>query len=73
LTYFVTAKITHTTLSHIELLQALLSAFGMPMYTKKKVLLLDTLREFFLQKNKEGKPQCAGARRITTAIMYRYC
>jgi general secretion pathway protein A len=52
---FVTAKITHTTLSHIELLQALLSAFGMPMYTKKKVLLLDTLREFFLQKNKEGK------------------
>ena len=52
---FVTAKLTHTTLSHIELLQALLSAFGMPMYTKKKVLLLDTLREFFLQKNKEGK------------------
>ena len=52
---FVTAKLTHTTLSHIELLQALLSAFGMPMYTKKKVLMLDTLREFFLQKNKEGK------------------
>ncbi len=52
---YVVAKLTHTTLSHIELLQALLSAFGMPMYTKKKVLLLDTLREFFLQKNKERK------------------
>jgi general secretion pathway protein A len=52
---YVTAKLTHTTLSHIELLQALLSAFGMPNYTKKKVLLLDTLRKFFMQKNKEGK------------------
>jgi type II secretory pathway predicted ATPase ExeA len=52
---YVTANLTHTTLSHIELLQALCSAFGMPNYTKKKVLLLDTLREFFLQKNKEGK------------------
>jgi len=52
---YVTAKLTHTTLSHIELLQALLSAFGMPNYTKKKVLLLDTLREFFLKKNEEGK------------------
>jgi type II secretory pathway predicted ATPase ExeA len=52
---FITAKLTHTTLSHIELLQALLSAFGMPNYTKKKVLLLDTLREFFLKKHKEGK------------------
>ncbi|TDJ45260.1 MAG: FHA domain-containing protein [Gammaproteobacteria bacterium] len=52
---FITAKLTHTTLSPIELLQALLSAFGMPNYTKKKVLLLDTLREFFLQKHKEGK------------------
>jgi len=52
---YVTAKITHTTLSHIELLQALLSAFGMPNYSRKKVLLLDTLREFFLKKNEEGK------------------
>jgi general secretion pathway protein A len=52
---YVTAKITHTTLSHIELLQALLSAFGMPNYSRKKVLLLDTLREFFLKKNNEGK------------------
>jgi len=52
---YVTAKLTHTTLTHIELLQALLSEFGMPNYTKKKVLLLDTLRDFFLQQNKQGK------------------
>ncbi len=52
---YVTAKLTHTTLSRIELLQALLSEFGMPMYTKKKVLLLDTLRNFFLEKHREGK------------------
>jgi type II secretory pathway predicted ATPase ExeA len=52
---YVTAKLTHTTLSHIELLQALLSEFGMPIYKKKKVLLLDTLRAFFLKKHEEGK------------------
>jgi len=52
---FVTAKIMHTTLSDIELLQALLSEFGMPNYTKKKVLLLDTLRSFFLEQNKKGR------------------
>lgn len=52
---YVTAKITHTTLSHIELLQALLSEFGMPIYKKKKVLLLDTLRAFFLKQHQEGK------------------
>ncbi len=52
---FVTAKLTHTTLSHIELLQALLSEFGMPIYKKKKVLLLDTLRTFFLQQHAAGK------------------
>jgi len=52
---YVTAKLTHTTLSHIELLQALLSEFGMPNYTKKKVLLLDTLRDFFLKQNKQNK------------------
>lgn len=52
---YVTAKLTHTTLSHIELLQSLLSAFGMPNYSKKKVLLLDTLRQFFLEQHKGGK------------------
>ncbi len=52
---YVTAKLTHTTLTHIELLQALLSEFDMPNYSKKKVLLLDTLRDFFLQQNRQGK------------------
>lgn len=52
---FVTAKIVHTTLSRIELLQALLSEFGMPNYTKKKVMLLDTLRGFFLEQHRAGK------------------
>ncbi len=52
---YITAKLTHTTLNHIELLQALLSEFGMPNYSKKKVLLLDTLRDYFLQQNKKGK------------------
>ncbi len=51
---YVTAKLVHTTLSDIELLQALLSEFGMPNYTKKKVLLLDTLRSFFLEKHRAG-------------------
>lgn len=52
---YVTAKLVHTTLSHIELLQALLSEFGMPNYKKKKVLLLDTLRSYFLQQQQAGK------------------
>jgi len=52
---YVTAKLVHTTLSHIELLQALLSEFGMPNYRKKKVMLLDTLRTFFLEQHRQGK------------------
>ena len=52
---YVTAKLVHTTLSHIELLQALLSEFGMPNYRKKKVMLLDTLRSFFLEQHANGK------------------
>lgn len=52
---YVTAKLTHTTLSRIELLQALLSAFDMPNYSKKKVLLLDALRDFFLEQQRQGK------------------
>lgn len=52
---YVTAKLVHTTLSHIELLQALLSEFGMPNYRKKKVLLLDTLRSYFLEQHRAGK------------------
>ena len=50
---FVTARITHTTLNNIELLQALLSEFGKPMYTQKRVLLLDTLRDLFLEKHEQ--------------------
>ena len=52
---YITAKLVHTTLSHIELLQALLSEFGMPNYRKKKVMLLDTLRTFFLDQHRQGK------------------
>jgi type II secretory pathway predicted ATPase ExeA len=52
---YVVAKLVHTTLSHIELLQALLSEFGMPIYKKKKVLLLDTLRSFFMEQHRKGK------------------
>ena len=52
---YIAAKLVHTTLSHIELLQALLSEFGMPNYSKKKVLLLDTLRSFFMEQHKNGR------------------
>lgn len=52
---YVTAKLVHTTLTHIELLQALLSEFGMPNYRKKKVMLLDTLRSYFLEQQRAGK------------------
>ncbi len=52
---FVIAKLSHTTLSDIELLQSLLSAFGIPIYKNKKVLLLDTLRAYFLEQHKKGK------------------
>lgn len=52
---YVTAKLVHTTLSDIELLQALLSEFGMPNYKRKKVMLLDTLRSFFLEQHRNGK------------------
>jgi len=52
---YVTAKLTHTTLSRIELLQALLSEFNMPNYSKKKVLLLDSLRDFMLEQHRQGR------------------
>ena len=52
-------KLLHA--GHIELLQALLSEFGMPIYKKKKVLLLDTL----LVRHEPGAPerQHRGSRR----------
>ena len=52
---FVTARIVHTTLTDIELLQALLSQFGTPNYRKNKVRLLDELRAFFLEQHLAGR------------------
>jgi len=52
---FVTARIVHTTLTDIELLQALLSQFGIPNYRKNKVRLLDELRAFFLEQHMAGR------------------
>ena len=46
---YVAARIVHTTLSDVELLQSLLSEFGISNYTTKKVKLLDDLRQFFLE------------------------
>ena len=52
---FVTARIVHTTLSDVELLQALLSEFGIPDYGTQKVKLLDKLRTFFLDQHRAGR------------------
>jgi type II secretory pathway predicted ATPase ExeA len=52
---YVAARLVHTTLTDIELLQALLSDFGIPDYRKKKVRLLDELRAFFLEQHMAGR------------------
>ena len=52
---YVTARIVHTTLTDIELLQSLLSEFGLPDYRPEKVRLLDTLRAFFLEQHLAGR------------------
>ena len=52
---YVTARIVHTTLTDIELLQSLLSEFGIPDYSTKKVKLLDELRNFFLAQHVAGR------------------
>jgi type II secretory pathway predicted ATPase ExeA len=52
---YVAARIVHTTLSDIELLQSLLSEFGIPNYSTKKVKLLDDLRHFFLEQHLAGR------------------
>jgi type II secretory pathway predicted ATPase ExeA len=52
---YVTARLVHTTLSDIELLQALLSEFGIPNYGTKRVKLLDELRMFFLEQHLAGR------------------
>jgi general secretion pathway protein A len=52
---YVTARIVHTTLNGVEILQALLSAFGKPNYGTKRVMLLDELRHFFLEQHMAGR------------------
>jgi len=52
---YVTARIVHTTLKDVELLQALLSEFGIPDYGTKKVKLLDELRNYFLEQHLAGR------------------
>jgi type II secretory pathway predicted ATPase ExeA len=52
---YVTARLIHTTLSEIELLQALMSEFGIANYGTKRVKLLDELRMFFLEQHLAGR------------------
>jgi len=52
---YVVARLSHTTLNDIELLQALLSEFGTPDYDTRKVKLLDQLRAYFLQQHDAGR------------------
>ena len=52
---YVVARISHTTLNDIELLQCLLSEFGIPDYGDKKVKLLDELRGYFLDQHLHGR------------------
>ena len=52
---YVTARLVHTTLSDVELLQSLLSEFGIANYSTKKVKLLDDLRHFFLEQHLAGR------------------
>lgn len=52
---YVVARLSHTTLNDIELLQALLSDFGAPDYDTRKVKLLDQLRACFLEHHDAGR------------------
>jgi len=52
---YVVARLSHTTLNDIELLQALLSEFGSPDYDNRKVKLLDQLRAYFLEQHDAGR------------------
>jgi len=52
---YVVARLSHTTLNDIELLQCLLSEFGIPDYGDKKVKLLDELRAHFLDQHQHGR------------------
>jgi len=53
--HYVAARLIHTTLTDVELLQALLSEFGISNYSTKKVKLLDELRAFFLEQHLAGR------------------
>jgi type II secretory pathway predicted ATPase ExeA len=52
---YVVARLSHTTLNDIELLQSLLSEFGTPDYDTRKVKLLDQLRACFLEHYNAGR------------------
>ena len=52
---FVAARLVHTTLSDVELLQALLSEFGIANYGTKRVKLIDELRKYFLEQHAAGR------------------
>lgn len=49
------ARLTHTTLTPIELLQALLSEFGLRQYKSKKVRLINELRDFLVAESEAGR------------------
>lgn len=49
------ARLTHTTLTPIELLQALLSEFGLRQYKTKKVRLVNELRDFLVAESEAGR------------------
>lgn len=49
------ARVTHTTLTPLELLHTLLSEFGVKTYKKNKVFVLEKLREFFAAEKKAGR------------------
>jgi type II secretory pathway predicted ATPase ExeA len=49
------ARLTHTSLSPVELLQAVLLAFDQPVKETSKVLLFDQVRQYLLQQYEEEK------------------
>lgn len=49
------ARITHTTLTPVELFQALLGEFGRRSYSKRKVKLVNHLQDFLLEQSTSGR------------------
>ena len=79
---YVTARLVHTTLSDVELLQSLLSEFGIANYSTKKVKLLDELRALLPRAAPGGAarrhhrrrgpaPEPGGARGTAPAVLHR--